>query len=182
MLKNDAVQYVFARGCLLAICIRTLDARGKMRLPSASCKIKQFGDLRINPASFLPLLPYAENWQIKEKTIYVLARIGANYLYRRVYTRPCFLGQIVRLSVWIICHNSSPSVIKILWKGIDYVAVCIISTTVRILPQQQWITVNNDIVNMAVTRARIFFQRYARFRRDCNAGKQEGHSNVFRCS
>jgi len=40
------------------------------------------------------------------------------------------------------------------------------------------------IINVMVTRARIFFQRYARFRRerDRNAGKEEGHSNVFRCS
>lgn len=62
--------------------------------------------------------------------------------------------------------------------------LCAVRTTARILLQQQRVAIINDIVNVTVTRARIFFQRYARFRRerDRNAGKEEGHSNVFRCS
>lgn len=80
---------IFARGCL-AICIRTLDARGKMRSPNAPCKVKQFGDLRIQfRFIFLTLFAFRKLTNEGVDDLYITARIGANYSYRprRVYTR-----------------------------------------------------------------------------------------------
>lgn len=86
---------IFARGCL-AICIRTLDARGKMRSPNAPCKVKQFGDLRIQfRFIFLTLFAFRKLTNEGTDDLYITTvrreLVQIIHTDRDVYIRECVL-------------------------------------------------------------------------------------------